>query len=659
LDVDTIAELETAIGGSNLIISTEIDTIAELETLLGSVNVILATEIDTSSELSGILGDETGSSGGFARAGSPTFTGTVTVDQFVANHTSQNDANGGTIANSGVITPSTSTNIIRYSNTGANAGINLPTPGTAFDWYTFPITNASGGTTIYTNYVNGIATALWRYGLNAGVTTWTNNAGADSKFTAEVVGGVWKVTIESDAWTGGSSATDSDAIHDNVAGEISAVTDKATPVTGDHLLIEDSAASDAKKDITIGSLETALEGVIDLQELQGAVTDAQVPNTITIDVAALASTVTVVDGTDSTSFVGIYDSATGSLAPKTDAALTYDASNGKLTATTVDLGNTDTTIARLSAGDISVEGNAVYRAGGTDVPVADGGTGISSGTSGGVPYFSGSTTIASSGALAANALVIGGGAGAAPSTISTSAGIAAALSDEIGTGRLVHNISTTLTNLTVDNGGTLNGSITNTTLTASRPVFSGSAKELSSSGTIDPLDSGITLKQTKYIQLIRPDYGDGAGAIPQTNSYTASGLMHYTFSGSADTNANFVVYEFTVPSDIDTSVAMTATFAWVSGGTDADDVAFDLSYGQGTAGAAWPPALTSGYVRITTTPTSPASGDLQKSAATTLTSWAGSMTAGGSMAVKVARVNNSNDDTARDVSLVIAYGSTQ
>jgi hypothetical protein len=35
------------------------------------------------------------------------------------------------------------------------------------------------------------------------------------------------------------------------------------------------------------------------------------------------------------------------------------------------------------------------------------------------------------------------------------------------------------------------------------------------------------------------------------------------------------------------------------------------------------------------------------------------MTAGGSMAVKVARVNNSNDDTARDVSLVIAYGSTQ
>jgi hypothetical protein len=38
---------------------------------------------------------------------------------------------------------------------------------------------------------------------------------------------------------------------------------------------------------------------------------------------------------------------------------------------------TDTTVTRASAGDIAVEGNIVYRAGGTDVPVADGGTGAS------------------------------------------------------------------------------------------------------------------------------------------------------------------------------------------------------------------------------------------------------------------------------------------
>jgi hypothetical protein len=46
--------------------------------------------------------------------------------------------------------------------------------------------------------------------------------------------------------------------------------------------------------------------------------------------------------------------------------------------TAVNLGHaTDTTITRTGAGDIAIEGNAVYRAGGTDVPLVDGGTGAS------------------------------------------------------------------------------------------------------------------------------------------------------------------------------------------------------------------------------------------------------------------------------------------
>ena len=46
--------------------------------------------------------------------------------------------------------------------------------------------------------------------------------------------------------------------------------------------------------------------------------------------------------------------------------------------TAVNVGHaTDTTITRTGAGDIAVEGNAIYRAGGTDVPIADGGTGSS------------------------------------------------------------------------------------------------------------------------------------------------------------------------------------------------------------------------------------------------------------------------------------------
>lgn len=48
---------------------------------------------------------------------------------------------------------------------------------------------------------------------------------------------------------------------------------------------------------------------------------------------------------------------------------------------TLELGNaSDTTLARSSAGNVTIEGNIIYRAGGTDVAVADGGTGASTAT---------------------------------------------------------------------------------------------------------------------------------------------------------------------------------------------------------------------------------------------------------------------------------------
>lgn len=51
------------------------------------------------------------------------------------------------------------------------------------------------------------------------------------------------------------------------------------------------------------------------------------------------------------------------------------------------------------------------------VQVDEGGTGLTSGTSGGIPAFTGSTTIISSGVLTQNAIIIGGGAGATPSSL--------------------------------------------------------------------------------------------------------------------------------------------------------------------------------------------------------------------------------------------------
>lgn len=53
---------------------------------------------------------------------------------------------------------------------------------------------------------------------------------------------------------------DADAIHDNVGSEISAITEKVTPVNADLLVIEDSAASNAKKRVQIGNLPGGASG---------------------------------------------------------------------------------------------------------------------------------------------------------------------------------------------------------------------------------------------------------------------------------------------------------------------------------------------------------------------------------------------------------------
>jgi len=48
--------------------------------------------------------------------------------------------------------------------------------------------------------------------------------------------------------------------------------------------------------------------------------------------AITPTTIVVADTTDTTSFVGLWESATGSLLPKTDLAATYNAGTGVLTA---------------------------------------------------------------------------------------------------------------------------------------------------------------------------------------------------------------------------------------------------------------------------------------------------------------------------------------
>jgi hypothetical protein len=99
-----------------------------------------------------------------------------------------------------------------------------------------------------------------------------------------------------------------------------------------------------------------------------------------------------------------------------------DASGSSSAANRFDFGGSDKTVSTKAGIFLQYDGVSqrwvTYSGSGssisTPVSVANGGTGLASGTSGGVLYFSDANTIASSSALTANVVLKGAGAGAAP-----------------------------------------------------------------------------------------------------------------------------------------------------------------------------------------------------------------------------------------------------
>lgn len=79
-------------------------------------------------------------------------------------------------------------------------------------------------------------------------------------------GGADEVTIV-EAQISDLDHNDVDAIHDNVAGEIAAITEKAVPVSADLLLIEDSAAANAKMRVQVGNLPSGASALDDLTDV--------------------------------------------------------------------------------------------------------------------------------------------------------------------------------------------------------------------------------------------------------------------------------------------------------------------------------------------------------------------------------------------------------
>lgn len=160
------------------------------------------------------------------------------------------------------------------------------------------------------------------------------------------------------------------------------------------------------------------------------------------------TTIVVADTTDSTCFVGLWESATGDLLPKTDAGLTYDASTGTLSVGG-DLSVTgDMTVTDLNVTNLTISGTIT---GVIDVP--NGGTGRATSTTAYGLIAAGTTATGAHQTLAAGAtteILVGGGASALPvwTTATGSGAPVRATSPTLVTPALGTPSSGTLTNCT-------------------------------------------------------------------------------------------------------------------------------------------------------------------------------------------------------------------
>lgn len=172
------------------------------------------------------------------------------------------------------------------------------------------------------------------------------------------------------------------------------------------------------------------------------------------------------------------------------------------------------------------------------LPVASGGTGLASGTSGGILAYTATGTLASSGALAQNKVVIGGGAGVAPSTTSLLGTAVAQTSgtyiQAVGYADTVVALGSTgaAINLDVVNGGVFTATLSQTaTITLRYPVATGASSFtliLTNGGagyTVSWSGSGSTFK-----------WPGGAASLSRT---TASGGIDVWFFFTPDSGATW------------------------------------------------------------------------------------------------------------------------
>ncbi len=112
---------------------------------------------------------------------------------------------------------------------------------------------------IANNHFRGSNTAIDFVSSSGNDNVITGNYFGTTTVFANLTAGNNIIGLNYPAATATVGILDNEAIHDNVASEISAITNKATPTGSDFLVIEDAAAANAKKHITITNLQAILD----------------------------------------------------------------------------------------------------------------------------------------------------------------------------------------------------------------------------------------------------------------------------------------------------------------------------------------------------------------------------------------------------------------
>src|SRR5574343_802733 len=195
-------------------------------------------------------------------------------------------------------------------------------------------------------------------------------------------------------------------------------------------------------------------------------------------------------------------------------------------------------------------------------------------------------------------------------------------------------------------------------------VSTASSSDTLTNKTLDANGTGNTIKGYSYIIIPGQAWRKyGAGVTAPSTTATSELCQLPKFSNSTDEATNFIDYVVTVPPDIDTSVALTATFGFILGGADTADHDYVLSMCNPAASDA--AACTPGNAinLAFTADGSGADGDTEYTAETTLTDWAAALTAGRKLLIRLARDGNDGTNDASTVDsypdvLTIKYGYT-